>query len=364
MRVLLTGATGYIGSHTAGALVKAGHDVVALVRDEGRLAAALAPHGITVDHAPGDMTDPHAVAAAMDGCEAVVHAAGHISLDGASRSSHTVNLDGAHTVFEAALAAGADPVVYTSTISAYLPAAAAVVDLDSPLAEPMSGYGAEKRDVELLARDLQDRGAPLTTLVLGGVYGPTSPHLDGSFSALLGAVESLMLVPPGGLGVLDVRDTAQMLAAAIEPDRGPRRYLAGGRFVTWDQWTDLLSAAAGFEVPRQHLSSEEMIQLGRDFDRQREEGIEVAIPLTEEAAQIMTAGVPTDDTKMRGRIGHRVPPDRRHVQRHHRLSPRHRTTPPPWLITPRPPLPRASRPPSNRSSTRRKRCSTSAATAT
>jgi dihydroflavonol-4-reductase len=308
LRVLLTGATGYIGSHTASALLERGHEVVALVRDPERLGPALDPHGVTVQHAVGSMVDADAVARAVAGCDAVVHTAGQISLAGAASDGATPNLDGARTVFGAAVEAGADPVVYTSTITAYLPTEDPTVDLDTPLAEPMSAYGAEKRDVELLARSLQDAGHPLTTLVLGGVYGPVSPHLDGSFGAVLGAIETLMLVPPGGMGVLDVRDTAAMLAAAVEPGRGPRRYMAGGRYVSWQEWTDLLSEAEGTQVAQQHVTREEMVQLGRDFDHQREAGIEVSVPLTEEAAEIMTAGVPTDDSATIEELGVRYRP--------------------------------------------------------
>ena len=126
------------------------------------------------------------------------------------------------------------------------------------------------------------------------MYGPTSPHLDGSFGAVLAALETFMLVPPGGLGVVDVRDLATMLARAVEPGRGPRHYLAGGQYVTWAQWTEALGAAAGVDVAHQEVSAAEMIDLGRHFDRLRSEGRSSA-PLSEEAAIIMTSGVPTDD---------------------------------------------------------------------
>jgi hypothetical protein len=103
-----------------------------------------------------------------------------------------------------------------------------------------------------------------------------------------------MLVPPGGLGVVDVRDLATMLSRAVEPGRGPRRYLAGGQFVTWAQWTRTLSEAAGVEVAHQEVTAAEMIDLGRQFDALRAEGKSSA-PLSEEAAIIMTSGVPTAD---------------------------------------------------------------------
>jgi hypothetical protein len=105
-----------------------------------------------------------------------------------------------------------------------------------------------------------------------------------------------MLTPPGGTGIVDVRDVAEMLTRAVEPGRGPRRYLAGGQYLSWVEWTDLLSQAAGVVVARQDVSAEQMVDLGRAFDEQRKRGQVVDIPLSEEAALIMTSCVPTDDS--------------------------------------------------------------------
>ena len=177
-----------------------------------------------------------------------------------------------------------------------------MLTLETPLAEPLSAYGRAKRDAELLVREWQANGAPITSFVIGGVYGPHSPHLDGSFAALMGALQTFMVVTDGGLGVVDVRDISRLLAAAVEPGRGPRRYLAGGNYLTWAEWTAALSEAVGREVTAQEMTTEEMIDLGRQLDRMREEG-PVDIPLSEEAAVIMAAGVPTDDTAVLEDLG-------------------------------------------------------------
>jgi len=294
MLVLVTGATGFIGSHAVAALRRDGHEVRILVRHPGRVAAALEPHGVTASVIEGDVTDPVAVAAAVKGCDAVIHAAGEVGVEGGTGPKTTANVDGVRTVISAALDAGLDPVVYTSTITVHLPTDAPMITPESPLTQPLSSYGASKRDAELMVRQWQAAGAAVTSFVIGGVYGPLSPHLDGSFGAILAALETFMLVPPGGLGVVDVRDLATMLSRAVEPGRGPRRYLAGGQFVTWAQWTRALGEAAGLEVGHQEVTAAEMIDLGRQFDRLRAEGKSRA-PLSEEAAIIMTSGVPTDD---------------------------------------------------------------------
>ena len=294
MRVLVTGATGFVGSHTVAALTREGHDVRILVRNPDRVAGALAPHNVQADVAVGDMTDPVAVATAVAGCDAVIHAAAEIGVAGGGGTSTTNNVDGARTVISAALDAGIDPVIYTSSLTVHLPTTDAVVSPESPLAEPLSSYGASKLAAELLVRAWQAEGAPVTSFTLGGIYGPISPHRDASFAAILGALGSMMVVPPGGLGVVDVRDVAAMFVAALEPGRGPRRYLAGGQYVTWAEWTDLLSAAAGREIPQLAMTANEIIEMGRTFDAQRAEGHDS--PLSEEAAVIMTSGVPTDDS--------------------------------------------------------------------
>ncbi len=307
MLVLVTGATGFVGSHAVAALRRNGHDVRILVRDPRRIAAALEPHGVSATAVQGDMTDSVAVAAAVKGCDAVIHAAGEVGVEGGTGPKTTANVEGVRTVVSAALEAGVDPVLYTSTITVHLPTHDSVITPDSPLAQPLSAYGTSKRDAEVLVRQWQAEGAPVTTFTIGGVYGPISPHLDGSFGALLAALETFMLVPPGGLGVVDVRDLATMLSSAMEPGRGPRRYLAGGQYVTWAQWTRALGEAAGVDVAHQEITAAEMIDLGRHFDRQRAAG-KGSTPLSEEAAIIMTSGVPTDDSVTLDDLGCRYRP--------------------------------------------------------
>ena len=278
------------------ALLGAGHHVRVLVRSPARATRSLGLSSARVEMAVGDVTDVVSVTAAVEGCDSIIHAAGEIGVAGGTGpDSAAVNVEGLRIVAEAGLAIGADPIVYTSTVMAYLPSDEAVLTSRSPLAAPLSVYGASKIQAEHLVRAWQKEGAPITSFVIGGVYGPGSPNRDGSFAAVLGALQLMMLVPPGGMGVIDVRDLGLLLERSVVSGQGPRRFMAGGDFVLWSHWTDLLSEAAGQSVVRQEITADQMIELGRQFDLQRAEGTEIPGPLSLEAAIVMTSGVPTDD---------------------------------------------------------------------
>lgn len=305
MKVLVTGGTGFVGSHVTRAALAAGHQVRLLARTPSKVKNIDLPNGLPAPEiAPGDMLDPASVVSAVAGCDAVVHCAAEIGVPGVGgpRGAASVNLTGARNVFEAARDAGCDPVLYTSSISAFLPAGDPVVTADSPLAEPLSAYGASKRDAEALAAKLRSEGAPVTSLVLGAVYGPDSPGTDGGAASIAGAMGSMMLAPPGGVGVIDVRDVAALAVALLVPGRPARRIVAGGRFVTWPQWTAVLSAACGREVPFSEVSEEDMRALGRAMDAKRAAGEQVP-PLSEEAAVIMAVGRPSDDAEALAVLG-------------------------------------------------------------
>ncbi len=293
MRVLVTGATGFVGSHTVGALVAGGHDVRVLVRNPDRIPGSLGALGLEPEVVLGDMTDAGAVGAAVDGCEVVIHAAAQIGVGGGGPADQA-NLDGVRTVVGGALEAGARRVVYTSSVTAYTPTEAPVVTLDSPLVEALSPYGATKVAAEQLLRSWQDDGEPVTIVVPGGVYGPDAPDLVNSFHAVLSALDAMMLVPPSGTTVLDVRDLAELLARVATADEHVPRVLAGGHFVTWREWVSALERAVGRPVAHQVVTHEEILALARDLSAMAAEtGAEPM--LTEEAALVMATGVPLDD---------------------------------------------------------------------
>jgi nucleoside-diphosphate-sugar epimerase len=281
-------------------LVSAGHDVRVLARNPARVPAALDPHGVQAEVVVGDMTDESVVRSAVNGCDAVIHAAAQVGIGGGGPAGEA-NLVGARTVIGAAIDAGVRRVVFTSSVMVHLPTDAPVITLDAPLSEPMSAYGATKIETERLIRRWQDAGQPITTVVLGGIYGPHAPDLINSFTAILSAVEQLMVIPPGGTTVIDVRDVALLLMRIVECDTHVPRVLAGGHFMQWGDWVVALERALGRAVSTLRVTADELLALARELTAAASPDEPPA--LTVEAAMVMITGVPLDDDACLARFG-------------------------------------------------------------
>lgn len=174
MRVLITGGTGFVGSHTVAALVEAGHQVRLLVRAAHRVAPAVAPLGLQagdLDTIVGDVTDPAVVDQVVAGCQAVVHAGSVYSLDSRDAGRiRQVNVRGTQLVLGAAQRAGLDPIVYVSSVVALLPSGGQTLTADSP----PGPYLGSKADAERVARRYQQAGAPVAITYPGFVLAPTT----------------------------------------------------------------------------------------------------------------------------------------------------------------------------------------------
>jgi dihydroflavonol-4-reductase len=303
VRVLVTGGTGFVGSHVTAALLAAGHEVRLLARTPSRVAEVLAPRGIQpTEVVPGDMGDERAVGRAVAGCQAVVHTAAAVGVASGDLSAVAGNVAGTRNVVGAAVAAGCDPVLYTSSVAVLYPAVEPVLRPDSPLATPISEYGRSKLESERFVRSLQVEGAPVVSFLIGGVYGPGQLQPDSAMRSIIAATSQLMVVTQGGVGVLDVRDLAALVLAALEPGRGPRTYLAGGAFHDWHSWTDVLEQVTGRPIRRARVPATLLTGIGRGLDLLKRVR-DFDYPLTYEAALFMTSAVPTDDSATLRELG-------------------------------------------------------------
>jgi dihydroflavonol-4-reductase len=252
VKVLVTGGTGFVGSHSAKAIIDAGHDLRLLVRSPRRLAPALEPLAVRgVESVVGDATDAESVRRAMDGCDAVVHAAAIFSYDAReARAMQRVNARATEVVLGASWDAGLNPIVHVSSYVALLPPSG-VLDGDSPVGDPRGVYARSKGETEQMARQLQDQGAPVVITYPGMVWGPHDPHLGEAATFARSVLRGLVpVVPPSVLPIVDVRDVAAAHAAILSPGRRPGRYMLASGTVSFAELIDLMRRVTGRRLVR------------------------------------------------------------------------------------------------------------------
>lgn len=229
MKVLVTGGTGFVGARITADLVNAGHDVRLLARRPEQVPVSLEPYDVSVgDVVTGDVLDPAAVDAALDGCDAVVHAAAVFSLR-ANRAAviRETNARAAELVLGRAVDKGLDPVVHISSTVALTRHGGTGPDL--PLGDVEWPYAQSKVASEVVARRLQETGAPVVTVYPGSVYGPHDPYRGEQSERLRWILLGRFpFYPPGCIHTVDVRTVSATVLRALQPGRGPRRYVVPG----------------------------------------------------------------------------------------------------------------------------------------
>lgn len=264
MRVLVTGGTGFVGSHTVAALYAAGHRVKLLVRDPTRIAPSLAPHGLEApEYAVGDVTDPAAVEAALEGCESVIHAAALVAME-AHRSEEVTrtNVLGVETVLEAANSRDLRSIVYVSSASALFSPGTGAIRADSPIAWGEGAYARSKALALRRARDFEAAGAPLRISFPPALVGPDDPGLSQGNHTVATFLRQTMVRTAGGFEIMDVRDLARLHTALVDPKVPPGHYLVGGAMLPWDQVIALMDELTGRRVRRVPIPAALLRKLG------------------------------------------------------------------------------------------------------
>ena len=204
MTTLLTGASGFLGAHTVAALLERGERVRAFVRTPSRLTSALAPLGLSVDDdrievVEGQMTDAAVVRSAVEGCDAVVHAAATYSFRRADRAAMMRdNTAGTEAVLGAAREEGCRVAVHVSSTVALARPGAVTLDHRSPLGPGHGPYSDSKVASERIARRMQEAGDPVTIVNPGGVIGPHDPYLGETNEVLVQVLQGKQPVFPRG----------------------------------------------------------------------------------------------------------------------------------------------------------------------
>jgi len=268
VRVLVTGGTGFVGSHVCRQLLGAGHAVRLLVRDRQKAQAYYQRLGEGVPElVEGDVTDSASVNAALTGCDGVVHtAAGTPMQMGSVKQLFAVNVGGVKNVVDSALVLGIERIVCISSITAIFNADASRVTADAPPAASKLPYGQSKVEAEIYLRALQAKGAPIAIVYPGGVIGPDDPGFSDSFKALKHRIENgFRIFGDGGMQFVDVRDLAALICSLVI-DGGTGRFLLPGVYSRWTEQADLIEAVSGCTLQRIPAQGWKLRLVGRVMD--------------------------------------------------------------------------------------------------
>jgi nucleoside-diphosphate-sugar epimerase len=241
--VLLTGSTGFVGSHAGEAFGAAGYPLRVLARSAGR-AEALKRQGAEI--VLGSLEDRAALAEACRDIDVVVHMAAltHARSDEEYRR---VNVDGTRALLDAAIAAGARRFIYLSSLAAVGPCAEVSGGADEAAA-PLTAYGRSKLAGELVcvgaAGDIE-----VVSLRAPAVYGPRDTDLYHFFRIARLGVIPVPTGPARPLQLVHVADLARSLVvAATVPDAAGTYHVAESQVYTWEEVGRLVGAAVDRNV--------------------------------------------------------------------------------------------------------------------
>jgi dihydroflavonol-4-reductase len=249
-KTLVTGATGFIGSHLVRALSERGDELKLLLRKSSRVEHLA---DAEFSRATGDVLDRRTVKRAMSDVDRVFHCAGKTSLRRSDRDRvYRVNVEGTRNVLAAAAEAGVERVVHTSSVGAIGPAPRGrAVDENQPF--PASGLGVayvnSKHEAEVEALRLAAQGLDVVIVNPTFVLGPDAP--SGTSMALVRRflLRQIPAYVEGALNIVDVRDVAQGHLLADRKGRSGERYILGGRNFTLQRLFADLARISGVSPP-------------------------------------------------------------------------------------------------------------------
>ena len=251
MRVFLTGATGFVGSHVARTYAASGAQLRLLTRSSSNLAAL---EGIAAETVTGDLRQPESLRPALRGCEALIHVAADYRLwvpDPADM--YKANVDGTRELLRIAREEGVPKVVYTSSVATMgFRKDLTIVDEQTPVSEAdMIGHYKRSKwlaEQEAIAAARTGQHVMIlnpTTPIGPGDRKPTPTgriivdFLKGKFPAYVDT----------GLNLVDVDEVARMHLVALDRGTPGERYILGGENLTLKQILDKMAAISGLPSP-------------------------------------------------------------------------------------------------------------------
>ncbi len=251
MKVLVTGANGFTGSHLVKALEQRGDVVVGLVRQSSNLDRL---SSCKVQLVYGDISDREALKTAMAGVDWVFHTAAYVELGLVDAAKmERVNVAGTRAVMEVAQAAAVSKVVYCSTIGVFGDTQGRVVDetFQRTQTDFSSAYDRTKYEAQQIVDRFAAQGLPVVSILPSGIFGADDPHFGPVLQQFL---KGGLKVWAGGdriTGIVHVDDLVTAMILAAQKAQPGEHYIISAGDLTTREMFSILSQKTGIPVPRE-----------------------------------------------------------------------------------------------------------------
>jgi dihydroflavonol-4-reductase len=254
MRILVTGATGFLGNNLVRALLQQGHEVVVTLRSSSNRKSL---DGLPVEAMDVDLNKTSDIAMALTGVDVVIHAAALIQIGWTKlEASRRTNVEATAKIAEVARRKSVR-MIYVSTVDALGATTEHEIGDETKLDPPNLGatYVVTKREAESAVILEIANGLDAVIVNPGFMVGPYDWKPSSGEMMLAIAHQLIYFAPAGGCSVVDVRDVADGIISAVEHGRTGQRYILGGENMTYfDLWT-LMARVMNRRAPKRKLGN-------------------------------------------------------------------------------------------------------------
>jgi dihydroflavonol-4-reductase len=272
VKVFVTGSTGLLGSNLVRALVAAGHEVVALARSRAKAEKFLGNlPGVTFIE--GDMEKMEAFAPKLQGCDVLFHTAAYFREYYLGAGDHwatleRLNVQGTVRLLELAEKAGVKKTIYvsSSTVIGKSPNGQVSDEGTPPDAFSYRNLYAKSKVLaeEAVIRFTKTHTMPVVLILPTWMWGPGDAAPTGAGQIIISFVTGkLPVVAPGGSMMVDARDVAQAMLAAVEHGKNGERYIIGGCSYTFAEVMIILEKITGKRAPRMRVPGAAFVNFAR-----------------------------------------------------------------------------------------------------